>query len=94
MRVCDSILIPPSENTTLPMGCYYNNREMLHDSNKFDPIIGDFIEMEIYTKDSKCDLGLFNLYQNLRIEFLQKYYQHYPNIPWVSIFNNNKYHNI
>jgi hypothetical protein len=90
MRVSDSNVLPPSENVTLTFIGYYNNREMLHGSNKFDPIIGDFIEMELYTKESRDDLCLFNLYQNLRIEFLQKYNQHYPNIPWVSIFNNQK----
>jgi hypothetical protein len=90
MRVCDSIIIPPSENMTLPMSSYYNNSNILHYSKNFDPSIGDFIEMEIYTKESQDDLGLFNLYQNLRIEFLQKYNQYYPNIPWVSIFNNQK----
>ncbi len=89
MRKSETYNIAPSENITLEMACFLNIKKEVH-KIRFDAKVGDYIELELRTVECRNNLDLFNHYQNLRIEFLQKYNQYYPNIPWVSIFHTTK----
>ena len=77
----------PRENCQLEMASYYNLRLELEEADKVEPLLGDYIELEL---NSNQDGRLKSLYTTLFNQFLIKYKQAYPTTPWVSIFNNQK----
>lgn len=86
MRVTDTYNNVPREHISPKLACFINIKKEVY-QNKFDLMVGDYIELELYSLECMNDLSLYNNYINLRIEFLRRYNTYYPDIPWMSIFS-------
>lgn len=81
----------PRESTQAKCSIYYSLQNKVHSPTEFAASLGNEIEKQLMEKSVREDLELFNLFINLHIVFLARYYREFPGSKWTNLFDTIKY---